>query len=252
MNPAGAIALFRQAFEQEERGAFDRLARIPDTHVRRFLHAYRQLAPEETERVKSALATRAAKRLYPDDITVTSAETDALETLREQVIRESDWQFIPLKTLKMSAGFCQSKHPKVQAQLQGYQMPERVLGWVNGLTTCKAAELRKLVKFSFQRRFGLKAENEGGGVWAYRRAEGNGPFEVEIDYGGTWGQQLRYWVHVNEPRFGGWVRRVNYESLIGVGVGDWDFITEGQADQCIALLTDLVDETVKLVRRAAG
>src|SRR5688572_3253795 len=112
MNPAGVIALLRQTFEQEEQSGFDRLARIPDTHVRRFLHSFSELAPDEAEEVKGALATRTARQFCPHEVTLTASETDALETLREQVVREDDWQLMPLKTLKMAAGFCQSKHPK--------------------------------------------------------------------------------------------------------------------------------------------
>jgi len=167
----------------------------------------------------------------------------------------ADWQFTPLKLLKMSASMSRSEHPTVKKQMEGFQMPEDVLRWLDGLTTCKATELRKLVKRAFSSRFGFKAENLGGGNWVYHRPDGSCPFEVEIDYGGTFGQQLRYSVRIGKRKPGGPLGGLILENMMGAGSGDWDFITESTADRDIALLVDLVEYAAGIPTRltqAAG
>jgi hypothetical protein len=184
-------------------------------------------------------------------IQLTEAESLAVEQQARASAQLRDWQFMSLKLLKMAAGMSRSDHPAMKRQMNGCRMPKDVLGWIDGLTTCKATELRKLVKRACASRFGFVAENLGGGNWVYHRADGRGQFEIEIDYGGTWGQQLRYSVFLGERRAGTPPRGLRFECLLGAGSGDWDFITESTADQDIALLLDLVEYVVNIPARLA-
>jgi hypothetical protein len=242
---AGAIiAFFRSEFQAEERAGFARLSLVPDSRVRRFLHHFRSLSADDGESLKSAITKRAARCfLSPQQpIHTTDVEAAAFDQQGDVTMQlGSVWQFTSLKLLKMSAGMCRSEHPSVKKQMEGFHMPEDVLQWLDGLTTCKATELRKLVKHAFAAHFGFKAENQGGGNWVYHRPDGSCPFEVEIDNGGTWGQQLRYSLRIGKRQSGIPLGGLIFEDMMGAGSGDWDFITESTADRDVALLVDLVE-----------
>ena len=183
---------------------------------------------------------------------LSSAEHEALEHRNRALARMGDWQFTSLKILKMAAGMARSEHPAMKNQMAGFEMSEEVLKWIDGFTSCKAADLRKRVKPAFASRFGLTPENRGGGDWRYRRAGETESFAVEIGYGGTWGQQLRYSVYLKERRPGDLPGHLRFDTLMGAGVGHWDFITESTADQDIALLlVDLVEYVLNLPKRLA-
>ena len=184
MEPAIGNAFFKREFEAEERAGFPRLSRIPDTSVRRFLHYFRSLPQSDAELLRRAIAKRATGFFLPmgNPIDHTNAESVALEQKARALAQLADWQFTSLKLLKMAAGMSRSEHPVMKRQMSGFQMPDDVLRWLDGLTTCKATELRKLVKQAFASRFGFAAENLGGGNWVYHRADGGDSFEIEIDY----------------------------------------------------------------------
>jgi hypothetical protein len=253
METSVASAFFKREFEGEEESGFPRLSRVPDTAVRRFLHYFRGLSKDDAEALKCAIAKRAVSLfgLVAHPIPLTAAETLAVEHQRRALAQMGDWQFTSLKVLKMAAGMSRSEHPAVKRQMNGFEMPDDVLRWLDGLTTCKAAELRKLVKQAFASRFALTAENHGGGNWIYHQAGSADSFAVEIDYGGTWGQQLRYSVYLRRRRAGEPPSHLRFESLLGAGLGDWDFMAESSADQDVALLVDLVEYIVGLPQRLA-
>lgn len=248
MRPEDAAEFLPREFEREERNGFARAGRIPDTHLWKFLAHYRRLTPQDAAVLKRALAKHRARQFLqdPNAPQLNEEEDAAFRNLQQGMALLSEWKWISIKLLKMHAGSCQSPHAWVRAQVRGFEMPPEILSWINSLTTCKAATMRKLVKVAFGSRFGLEPENEGGGVWVYRDPDRQMRFEVEIDYGGTWGQQLRYQVRLVRPADGKIRLAANYEILLGMGIGDWDFITEGNADQSIALLTDLVEDTVRI------
>jgi hypothetical protein len=252
VNREVVVAVLRQEFEREEQANFARLAKIPDTLTSRFLEYYRTLETSEADRLKSALARRGAEWFLPSDPPPLGLrELDpALERCLDATQRLAvEWRFNSLKLLKMTVGWVRSEHPRAKAEMQHVHIPAETIRWVEGLTTCKAAELRKLVKLAFHSRFGLKPENDGGGVWRYRHPTNSQPFHVEIDYGGTWGQQLRYGIHIENPLLPRRLQGMQYETLLGAGGGDWDFITTGNADQSLALLCDLIQDTVDLANR---
>jgi hypothetical protein len=264
VNEQAAIAFVRAEFEREEQTGFARLAKIPDTHVWRFLRYFRGLKADEAAALKAALARRGCRLLWQHarPLTFREEQDAAFNALRAGIGRVRDFRLESLKMLKMAVGLSQSDDPRAKAQMKHVVIPPDIIEWVNGLTTCKATTMRKLVKVALKSRFGLKSGNEGGGEWAYRDPGGQGKLEVQIDYGGTWGQQLRYTVSLHEPSMApspppsffpylsipGWVRGLNYERILGVGSGDWDFMTEGNADQSIALLTDLIEDTARIAR----
>jgi hypothetical protein len=255
MDTESVAAFLKAEFESEEKARFPRLSRVPDTRVRRFLHYYRSLMPSDTELLKSIIAKRACHFFAPAEHPFQPADAEflAMEQMAAAFnLKGGDWQFIPLKELKLAAGMTRSQHPAMKTQMQGFEVPENILDWIDGLTTCKAADLRKLVKQAFKARFGFAAEHLGGGNWVYCRPREENSFQVAIDYGGTMGQQLRYSVYHKKRSQGESPSQLCFESLLGAGLGDWDFITEATADQDIALLADLVEHVVDIPRRLAA
>jgi hypothetical protein len=238
---AAIVAFFRSEFEAEERAGFPRLSLVPDTYVRRFLRYFRDLPGSDAELLKSAISKVASRSFEPAEhpIQLTDAERLSLDQLGNAKVQFAGWQFISLKLLKM-----------------GMQVPDDVRHWLDGITVCKAPELRKLVKHAFATRFGFEAKKMGGGYWVYHRPDGICPFEVEIDYGGRWGQQLRYAVRFGKPTRESQPKRLLFEGVLGAGLGWWDFITDSTADRDIALLVDLVEYAanipVRLAQAAGG
>jgi hypothetical protein len=251
METEAAIAFLRAEFDREERGGFPRLARVPDTNVRRFLHYFRGLAKSDAELLKSAIAKYACRFIAPSGYGVRLAdlETLALERKARAFTMIGYWRFMALKNLKLAAGMSRSEHPGMKKQMLGFQMPADVLGRVDGLTACKASELRKLVKHAFAVHFGFVAESIGGGNWVYRRADGEESFEVAIDYGARFGQQLGYSVQLSKRGPGDPPSQLCFEAILGAGFGNWNFITEATATQDIALLVELVEHVVRFAAR---
>lgn len=251
MNLEVVAATLREEFEREEQSAFACLSRIPDTLTARFLEHYRTLDSSEATRLKAALAVHGAGWFAPPEARLSLRTIDPALERCHKVTQSlcADWKFNSLKLLKMTIGWVRSEHPRAKAEMKNVHVPDEIIRWVEGLTTCKAPELRKLVKLAFQSRFGLKPKDCGGSVWVYKHPVNSQPFSVEIDYGGTWGQQLRYEIHIDGLTIPRGLQGTRYESLMGVSGGDWDFITTGNADQSVALLCDLIRHTVDLVKR---
>jgi hypothetical protein len=233
--------------DEEARTGYPRLSLIPDTRVRKFLHCFRALDADESRHVRGALSKDAAAGYCGTRSPATDLleeEAGALARLRNAASGLPEFRFLSLKILKMWAGAQQSENPGMKAQMKGNELPEDVVAWVSTLTTAKATELRKLAKSVFLSRFGLRPEKWDGGVWRYRKD--GGAFEIELDFGGSWGQQMRYTVLVNDPASPYGSKRLTFEGLLGIGAGDWDFISAQDAERSVVVLADLIDEVVRI------
>lgn len=257
MKPEVIASFFSCEFEKEEASGFKRLGRVPDTRVKKFLDYFRSLRKRDADVLKLAISKRASMHycvsigFSPQALQAQlgSEETRAWDKLLSELALMGDWKYLSLKLLKMAAGMRRSDNPEVRRQADGFYMPDDVLSWVDGLIACKATELRKLVKLAFHSRFGLAPRNLGGGYWLYSRTDEAGGFNVDVDYGGIVGQQLRYSVNLRDSQTQRQAGGLRFELLLGAGIGDWDFITEGTVDQDVALLTDLVGYTASIPDR---
>ena len=71
---------------------------------------------------------------------------------------------------------------------------------------------------------------------------------VNIDYGGS-SAQLRYDVAVQPTKPFVPLHRAGFETALGVGHGDWDFIVEENVSDAMALLSECVGYVADLPQR---
>lgn len=74
-------------------------------------------------------------------------------------------------------------------------------------------------------------EDHGGGTWWYQSA--GRAIALEVDFGGSYGQQLRYQL------FNPWIKRLSLELLWCVGIGDWNFIRRGNLEKSMEALCEV-------------
>src|SRR5262249_42423592 len=90
-------------------------------------------------------------------------------------------------------------------------------------------------------------EKQKGGDCLYSGRWGNGVASAWVDFGSIMGQ-LRYGVSVTNTPHTIRMRRVSFEAL-WFQHGGWDYLTEENAERCIALLPELIEYLVHLADR---
>jgi hypothetical protein len=72
-----------------------------------------------------------------------------------------------------------------------------------------------------------------------------------IDYGGRV-DQLRYYVQLSDASTGLKTKTLNFETLLGLGFGQWDFVTADSQLENVRLLCELIQELVLIPDRLAA
>lgn len=158
-----------------------------------------------------------------------------------------DWEYTSVRTLRGILGDLRSTRPG----RRGRNYPQSVIERARGIQPTTASQIRRKVRWSFAERFGARQENQGGGEWRYHCAHEGRKFKVVIDYGGL-GDQLRYGVEYEDSGSGIRAKGLSYERLIGLGFGQWDFVTATNLDGAVELLSRLVAKLVELPERVRG
>lgn len=158
-----------------------------------------------------------------------------------------DWKYASVRTLRGILGELRS----TRAGKRGRNYPRSVIEQAESIQPTTASQIRRKVRWSFAERFGCRPENLGGGEWRYHCAHEGRKFEVVIDYGGMQ-DQLRYGVEYEDSGSGIRAKGLSYERLIGLGFGQWDFVTAANLDGAVELLSSLVEKLVELPERVRG
>lgn len=215
-------------------------SRIPSTSVWRDLAYLRALSPDRRARFLEESTERA---IYLLDRTLDPRGGEAWDEHRQManaVVSTWDWHFVGVRLLR---GLRADLDRGPAEAREAY--PAEFFETVDSIRPTNAAQIRKEVKRVLGDRFHALPENRGGGNWQYACRYGNRVFAVGIDYGGLT-DQLRYEVAYEEPGSGLCPKHLNYERLIGVGVGGWDYVTTDNLSESIGLLGDLIERLVQL------
>ena len=220
--------------------------KIPDTSVARFMRGFDNLQGSEKRAVVDQLTQYAQENLQ-----------SALMPSRFERPKNFDEIYnithsIPprlkgetsLKTLSQLVGMMKSDKPGARRMLGDMKPDPDLIEYMGGLDIVKAVDLRKELKFRFKESFDLTAECRGSGIWLYSSPKRD--LGIEVDYGGSWGQQLRY--SLVHPL----LRRASLEIMWGVGVGDWDYIHRDNLEQSISALFEIYSFYETILAEQAG
>jgi hypothetical protein len=241
----------RNEFLEEARKDFFTLRRIPSARTCKLLCYYAGLDSVQRESFSDAVASRAAMNL------ITSANlaegfTESDSPLKGNTAWKhwTDWnvangrRFPSVPELRSHAAQVTMDRTKEDSA-----EPDAELGRLNtSVRGVTADELRKHVRLTFQELFSAKAINRGGGWWLYEGNLRNSAISVSVNYAGRHAQ-LRYDVTVTPDSQCAKLEKMSYESALGIGGGDWDFIVEDNIDDAMRLLAEFVIYVTTLPQR---
>lgn len=220
-----------QCFEPDASGLPKILHDIPDTSVMNFYRGLSLLDDSqrgEVVEIAIAYVNQRIEAILNPTISSRPTRPDPLQDVEDLGTSHSEAKDISIKLLKQLVGAMKSAKPGAKRMLGDCPADPGLIEYADTLETIDTGEIRKTLKVFLADQFGLQPQNEGGGIWKYRSDES--AVGLEINYGGTWGQQLRY--RILYPSAKGEV----LESLWGVGVGDWDYLHRGNFESSIAAL----------------
>ncbi len=242
---AGTI---RKTIDREEAAGWERLRRVPSTYTWKILDYLQALDAARRPALFDAFVANALFFFDPGrDRRQHAYEAGHAEyrAMVDALPRMGDWRYTDVRSLRMLLAASREPLPP-----EFTKPPEDVLARAAAIRPATAADIRKVVKQAFGSRFGAKPENAGGGNWRYRGAHQGRPLVVTIDYGGA-GAQLRYSVEYDDDRTKLGVTRLNFESLVGAGQGNWDALTADNLADSIELLCGFVEELATIPERLA-
>jgi len=143
-------------------------------------------------------------------------------------VRQCRFEHFPLKTLKQWVGAMKSDKPGAKRMLGPEGIIPEAIEFADKFEMIDAAEMRKRLKTYFADTFGMKASKWVDGTWFYRSPER--AVGIEIDFSGSYGQQLRYQILHPKPK------RISLELMWGLGVGNWNYLHQGNFDESMQIL----------------
>ena len=240
--PPDTLEIIRATIMAEAASEWALTRRVPSTHTWKALDYMASLESDERQALLKAIERNALFFFEPaPDASAHAADWPAFRRYRDAMVQMADWKYANARMLRLILGDVRGKKPSPQLA----QTPPEVLERAAAIKPISAAQIRKVVKAAVGRRYGAKAETLGGGDWRYPGSWKGLPFELSIDYGGM-SHQLRYAVAFEDPSTGLRARRLAYEWLVGVGHGDWDFLTADNIEASVELLCDLVERLLGL------
>ena len=262
----------RSVFDDEAASGFPRLGRVPDMHVRQFLDYYGSLTVHERSELADASTLwgthtlRGSVILEPSEINGASERPagDALEghafegldiaAMLESNVAWRKWRHemmngkhrdrhwytsVPILRL-YRAGATMRRNAGEPPPSDWYAMMEDYAASVHG---AKAPALRKLARQLVKDRFAGRGIKGSAGDWTYEADVRGDRVILSIDYGSQ-AAQLRYSLRA-QTAAGTLILSRGFEASLGVGHGDWDFLTEENAGASIGLLGDFMEEIVR-------
>ena len=241
-------------FEREAATGFARLSRVPDTQVRHFLDYYRSLDAVQQAALADASVLWGTHTLAGsviggrtfDELDVASAlrSNSAWANWRHDMThgnnRDRYWySSVPMLRLYRAAATMRRKKGEPPPTEWDRMMDE----YASSVSGAKAPALRTLVRDLFKQRFRGRSVKGTGGVWMYEGEVPGGHVRMPVDWGGHYAQ-LRYGLTLETPT--GTLRLSRgFEGALGAGHGNWDFLTEENAAESIALLGDLIEDVAQ-------
>lgn len=241
-------------FEREAATGFARLSRVPDTHVRHFLDYYRSLDAAQQAALADAATLWGTHTLVGStigghtfdgiDVALALRSNTAWTAWQHEMIngknRDPHWYAsVPILRLYRAEGTMRRKKGEAPPTEWDRMMDE----YASSVSGAKAPPLRRLVRDVFKERFRGRSIKGSGGEWMYDGEVHGSRVLMSVDWGGHHAQ-LRYGLTVEAP-IGTLRMSRGFEGALGAGHGDWDFLTEENTAESVALLGDLIEHVAQ-------
>jgi hypothetical protein len=234
---------FRSEIQAEVQSGFQRLARIPDSHVFDKLRYYGSLSEGDKRAFMDCCAHWASA--YYGFVAKMPGLSLTDHPFFSKWSRGPSWlrDFDGVKSVPLLRSMVQQYkidlHNKAHSSITKEQF-ERA----SSIRSIKAPELRKRVRGALKI-FGHYETDVLGNYWCRK---GRQKFYVNVDFGGRYAQ-LRY--SVARPEFKGVhpLSQFRFERAMGFGLGNWDYIVEENVDDVISLFAEVVEYSFDLPDR---
>lgn len=252
---ATLVGWLRSEFAEEQGTNFARLKRVPDTQVIRFLDYFASLSSAQQSELITVLADWGSYGLsgmpLPNSAYEQFARVQAAASRnRAEGLRYTGVNLLAgLQKGASHGGLAGWFHQRGITGL-AMQPPENLLRDVGDLAPVKIPTLRRLVKAAFAQRFAVNARDIGSEFLQYEGTLDEVSVKVLIRYSGKMGRpQLDYQVQVQDKGRILAVPNLCFESVLGVGFGKWDYLTQENAERSVELLCQLVEYVASLPER---
>jgi hypothetical protein len=237
----------RGEFDAEAQSSFARLKRVPDTHVQKFLDYYRSLNAADQDDLADASTLWGALHLAGpagDGHGFDAKTRSAWERWRYERVMMTSYRYQSVSELRA----CVAQAKMDRANGKPPTVPKELEEYAASIRSVKAPDLRKHVRPVMESLLNARPAKMGGGEWVYDGTLDGSRVRVGIDYGGRLAQ-LRYSVGVLSAKPPVAFARAGFETVLGAGFGDWDFIVEENVNDSMLLLSELVRYVAELPRR---
>jgi hypothetical protein len=229
------MVLLRAEFKRERASDFSVLRRIPSTSVRKFLDYFSALDEAGKDALAEGLAQRALLSIFPPDKPLCPTDNVAYRQYVDALPLMWDWKYEDVRGLRMLLAVA-----KLEPESNiGISVTDDIRGWIEGIKPVKSTEIRKVVKLALSQIITPLAVTHEGQYWLYEGDFQGRAVSVTIDYSHRY-HQLDYTVSVQKQERGILWKGLNYERLMGLSFADWDCLEQGNLDQSIALLKEII------------
>jgi hypothetical protein len=247
------INWLRGEFAEEQVAGFARLKRVPDTHVIRFLDHFASLNAVEQSELKLVLADWSSYRLAEVAIPKKIAEKFGRATAFPGLVGGVRYSDVNLLAGVANSTGDQGFEAFFRKQgIDGLAMksPEDLARNHEDLVPVQIPVLRQLVQKKLTNLFEPEIKDVGDGIWWYTGSLGKSTLRVQIRYSGKMGvPQLKYQVEVQGNGMTITAPNVCFESILGVGFGRWDYLTQENSERSVDLLCELVEYVARVPER---
>jgi hypothetical protein len=236
--------LVRSILDAETASGYQSIRRVPSTYTWKILDYVSRLESGERDSLFEAFAANGVFLLSPERDAKLHAYQSGHSAYRrfvEAMPKLFGWKYADVRFLRGILGDLRSKNPSPEFA----NVPPEVIQRAESIRPTKATEIRREIKSVFAQQFKAKAQNRQGGNRLYSCEYQGRLFQVHIDYGGR-SAQLRYHLSFDEISAGIRARRLSYEGLLGLGQGEWDFVTADNLSESVLLLVELVEQLVTI------
>jgi hypothetical protein len=243
----------RAEFDAEQESGFSRLKRVPDTKVVRCLDRFAGLAPAERSELMAVLAEWSSYKFLG-----TPPPKPIVDRFINATAFPGGAGGIRYSGVNLLAGLVKERgHDELPGFFQNLgitglalEPPDGLLRNNEDLVPAKIPSLRRMVNKSLGELFAQHITDMGSETWRYEGLLDGYRIRVDIRFSGRMGRpQLSYDAEVRGKGRAIIAPNLCFESILGVGFGQWDYITMENAERSVALLAELIQWLANLADR---
>ena len=243
--------LLRSDFDIEAGSGFSQLSRVPDTRVRHFLDYYKSLDPSRQDALANTVTFWGAIRVAgagPDSYDMLKTDATFNEWSREMVqgVGRDRYYYYGVPSFRL----CVAQDKIDRAKGGPSSVPKDFVDYALSIKSIKTPELSKRVSIAMEQLFGRKFSKKKGGGLEFAGELSGAEVTGWVDYSGRF--QLKYQVCAKSVSPPLQLGHAGYDTALGGGLGQWNFIVEENVDDAIEFLTESVTYIAALPQRLAS